>query len=128
MATEVKFEGLEELQGVLLETATMNAIKKVVAHQERNLLNELTKHAVRASEGGVFAGGYSGEEQSIGGIKNSASCELFNGGLSIEIGTTAEYAPYVEYGTTKMPAEPFMQPTAIAGGEKFVKELRKVLK
>lgn len=125
---DVRIEGLEELQEELLEQAKMAAIKKVVAHQEKNLIEELSKNAVRSSEGGVFAGGYSGIEQSIGGIKNSAGCEILDGGLSIEIGTSADYAPYVEYGTTKMPAEPFMQPTAENGGEKFIRELRKVLK
>lgn len=125
---EVRIEGLEELQGVLLKHSQMDDIKRVVAHQEKNLIEELSKNAVRSSEGGVFAGGYSGEERSIGGIKNSAGCEVFDGGLSIEIGTTADYSEYVEYGTTRMPAEPFMKPTAENAGAKFIMELRKVLK
>lgn len=124
----VKWEGLDKLQAYLESMASMEPIKKVVAHQEKPLIEELSKNAVRSSEGGVFAGGYSGIEQSIGGIKNSAVCELKDGGLTIQLGVTAKYAEYVEVGTTKMPAEPFMQPTAEVCGNRFLDELGRLFK
>ncbi len=124
----VKWEGLDELQSYLTKMGSMEPIKRVVAHQEKPLIEELSKNAVRSSEGGVFAGGYSGEEQSIGGIKNSAVCELKDGGLAIQLGVSAEYSEYVELGTTRMPAEPFMQPTAEVCGNRFLKELGRLFK
>lgn len=128
MSSNVSWEGLEELQDFLQSMASMEPIKKIVVHQEKPLIEELSKNAVRSSEGGVFAGGYSGEEQSIGGIKNSAVCELKDGGLAIQLGVSAEYSEYVELGTTKMPAEPFMKPTAEVCGNRFLSELGRLFK
>ena len=46
----------------------------------------------------------------------------------VGIGTAAEHAAYVEYGTRHMPPEPFMEPTAREAGEIFVRDLRKLMK
>lgn len=128
MATDIKWEGLDELQDNLEEAVRMEDIKRVVRHQERNLIKTASKHAVKSSEGGEFYGGYSGVEQSLGNIKNSLGTDLYEDGLAIGVGTTAEHAAYVEYGTRYMPPEPFMEPTAREAGEKFMKELRKLMK
>lgn len=39
--------------------------------------------------------------------------------LEDTVGTNVEYAPYVEYGTYKMSAQPFMQPGADAAYQKL---------
>lgn len=43
-----------------------------------------------------------------GNLRNSISCE--SDGLEGCIYTNVEYAPYVEYGTSKMKEQPFMHP------------------
>lgn len=128
MGVDIKWEGLDKLQDNLEKAVTLDDIKRVVRHQEKTLLETASKHAVKASEGGVFAGGYSGVEQSLGNIKNNMKTDLYLEGLAVGIGTTAEHAAYVEYGTRHMPAEPFMEPTAREAGEKFVRDLRKLFK
>ena len=128
MGADIKWEGLDKLQENLEKAATLDDIKRVVRHQEKNLIETASKHAVKASEGGVFAGGYSGVEQSLGNIKNNLKTDLYEEGLAVGIGTTAEHAAYVEYGTRHMPPEPFMEPTAREAGEKFVRDLRKLFK
>lgn len=47
-----------------------------------------------------------------GNLRNSISTDsvLSGGGLSAEIGPTAEYAAYVEYGTSKMAPRAYMGP------------------
>ena len=45
------------------------------------------------------------------------------GSLTVEIGPTAEYAPYLEDGTYKMAARPFMGPAADVVEPRFVTAL-----
>lgn len=63
----------------------------------------------------VAAGAYSIERDAkslaavdTGNMKNSVSTEV--DGLTAEVGPTAEYAPYVEGGTSTQAAQPFMGP------------------
>jgi HK97 gp10 family phage protein len=43
--------------------------------------------------------------------------------LALEIGATADYAPYVELGTRRMAAEPFIRPAFDAGEERLLQAL-----
>ena len=47
-----------------------------------------------------------------GALRNSISTTISNGGLSAEIGPTASYGAYVEFGTRRMSPQPFMRPAA----------------
>lgn len=47
-----------------------------------------------------------------GNLKNSISSDI--DGLSAEIGPTAEYGMYVEYGTSRMRPQPYMGPAVDA--------------
>lgn len=48
-----------------------------------------------------------------------ASIHTNRGDLTNTVGTDVEYAPYVEYGTYKMGAQPFMQPGADAAAQRL---------
>lgn len=49
----------------------------------------------------------------IGGtLKNSISHKVDDAEQAVYIGTNVEYAPYVELGTVKMDAQPFLKPAA----------------
>ena len=56
-----------------------------------------------------------------GTLRNSISTTIGAGGLSAEIGPTVDYAPYLEYGTRRMPPQPYMGPAAERRAEPFVK-------
>ena len=58
-----------------------------------------------------------------GMLRNSISTTISNGGLSAEIGPTVDYAPYLEYGTRRMPPQPYMGPAAERRAEPFVKAI-----
>lgn len=47
------------------------------------------------------------------------SIHTTKGDLEDTVGTNVEYAPYVEYGTYKMGAQPYMQPGADAAYQKL---------
>lgn len=45
-----------------------------------------------------------------GNLRNSIGTDLR--GLSATVGPTASYGPYLEYGTSRMPPQPYMTPAA----------------
>lgn len=59
-----------------------------------------------------------------GTLQNSISSDI--NGLTAEIGPSTEYEGYVEYGTSKMAAQPYMGPAAEKNTPPFEKALGKV--
>ena len=49
-------------------------------------------------------------------------------GLSGEVGTNVHYAPYVEFGTRKMKAQPYLKPGGEEGLEYLKKKIEEILK
>lgn len=47
-----------------------------------------------------------------GALRNSISHSITGGGMSADIGPTVSYAPYLEYGTSRMAPQPYMMPAA----------------
>lgn len=47
-----------------------------------------------------------------GRLRNSIAHEVETGGKSVVIGTNVEYAAYVELGTSRMGARPYLKPAA----------------
>lgn len=45
-----------------------------------------------------------------GNLENSISTSVEHGGLAAEIGPTANYGHYVEFGTSRMSPQPYMRP------------------
>lgn len=48
--------------------------------------------------------------------------------LAADIGTNTEYAPFVEFGTVKQRAQPFLFPAYEQERKKFIKNLKQLLK
>lgn len=57
-------------------------------------------------------------------LRSSITHEVDAGDKAVYIGTNVEYAPYVELGTSRQKAQPFLRPAA----SKHVAKYRKVLK
>jgi HK97 gp10 family phage protein len=54
-----------------------------------------------------------------GNLLASIFTEIDADGLSVALGATADYASFIEYGTVKMRAQPFLEPAAVIGQEEM---------
>jgi len=54
-----------------------------------------------------------------GNLLASIFSEIDEDGLSVALGATADYASFIEYGTVKMRAQPFLEPAAAIGQEEM---------
>ena len=61
-----------------------------------------------------------------GNLRNSIT--HFTADDGAYIGTNVEYAPYVEFGTSKTPAQPFLEPAATEHSDEYVEIFREFLK
>ena len=76
---------------------------------------EVTRRAqvvVRKTAADIEASGKRNAAVDTGFMRGSISTTISNGGLSAEIGPTASYSAYVEFGTRRMRPQPFMRPAA----------------
>lgn len=62
-----------------------------------------------------------------GRLRNSITHEVAEDGLSAVVGTNVEYAPYVEFGTRRMRARPFLFPALEEEVPAFRSRLRSAL-
>ena len=54
-----------------------------------------------------------------GNLMASIFSDVDEGNLSVTLGATADYASFIEYGTVKMRAQPFLEPAAAIGQEEM---------
>ena len=100
-------------------------IEKIVAREILDSRGNPTVEVDVVLESGIMgrasvpSGASTGEHEAL---------ELRDGGLTAESEATAEYAPYVEWGTRFMNAQPFMRPAYYAQKEQFKHDLGKIVK
>lgn len=100
----LKMEGIDKLKQVM-STATPSLKKDIentlidaaLSLQERTMKNLTDNKSVRT---GTLV-------KSFG---RTPEIRKANGEISVIAGTDVEYAPYVEYGTSRMPAKPYFNP------------------
>ena len=63
-----------------------------------------------------------------GFMKRSITMRIDVTGLAGYITAGAEYSPYVEYGTRKMDAQPFMRPAAREQAPIFVRDMKNLIR
>ena len=112
----IKVEGLDELQRALRENATMDDVKTVVRHNGSQLQRKIQDNA-------DFTKGYA-----TGTTKRSVGLEIKDNGFTAESGATTEYAPYLEFGTRFMDAQPFIIPALDAQQKKFKSDMKKLVR
>lgn len=113
---KIKVEGLEELQKKLKANATLDDVKKVVRHNGAELQRKIQGNA-------DFKKGYQ-----TGTTKRSVGLEIKDSGLTAESGAETEYAPYLEYGTRFMEAQPFVRPAYDKQKKEFQNDLKKLVR
>lgn len=112
----VKFNGLDDFVGVLKDNVTMDDVKRIIkANGDRlnRYMKEQTTHA--------YVKGYS-----TGDTAGSINTEVRDGGLTVAVGATMNYDPYVEYGTRYMSAEPILDPSLERVRPQFLGDLEKI--
>ena len=84
---------------------------------------------VALEEIGLLAENYAAKKCPVdtGNLRGSITYEVDAAGNAVYIGTNVEYAPYVELGTSRQNAQPFLRPAASEHGEQYRKVLKKAL-
>lgn len=112
----IKIDGLKELEKKLKANATLDDVKRVVRQNGAELQKRMQSKA-------DFTKGYQ-----TGTTKRSIGLEIKDGGLTAESGAETEYAPYLEYGTRFMEAQPFVRPALDEQAQTFKRDLDKLVR
>ena len=78
---------------------------------------------------GLLAESYAAKRCPVdtGNLRGSITHEVDAAGNAVYIGTNVEYAPYVELGTSRQGAQPFLRPAASGHAAQYRRVLRKAL-
>lgn len=84
---------------------------------------------VALEEIGLLAEGYAARKCPVdtGNLRGSITHEVDTADDAVYIGTNVEYAPYVELGTSRQKAQPFLRPAASEHGAQYRQVLKKAL-
>lgn len=113
---KLKVTGLKELQKALKDNVTLDDVKKVVRQNGSELQRKMQDNA-------DFTRGYA-----TGETKRSIGLEYTEGGFAAEVEPKTEYAPYLEYGTRFMDAQPFVKPAYDDQVQQFKKDMQRLVK
>ena len=119
---KIKIEGLDKLEKRLKQNAALSDVKRVVRKNAIDLHKKVVKNAGEEN----FKKGYF-----TGNLKQNVSGQglvFKDGDFSAEVGTTVEYGPYLEYGTRFMEKEPFIKPALDDVTDKFMDDMKKLVK
>jgi HK97 gp10 family phage protein len=113
---KITFKGLDELEKKLKANVTMDDVKRVVKVNGSELHEKVQENA-------DFTKGYQ-----TGTTKRSVTLDIKDGGLTAEVEPETEYAPYLEYGTRFMEAQPFVRPALEDQAAQFKKDMQKLVR
>lgn len=104
---------------------------EVVQDNTDEVVEALGTAMARALEAiGIQAEGYAKDLCPVdtGRLRNSITHTVDNGEKAVYIGTNVEYGPYVELGTSRQKAQPFLTPAAQNHGSEYREMLEAELK
>lgn len=112
MNIKVKIDGVEEVVTNLnmINNDIRNKVQKELVIAGINVLNGARKRC----------------PVDTGALRNSISTKKI-GDLEVETGAYMPYAAFVEYGTSKMKAQPFLFPAYEEEKPKFLKRLKRIV-
>lgn len=106
------FKGISELESKLKRNASMNQVKNIVKTNGAELNAKAARNA----------------PVDTGFLRRSIVFDIASFGLSARSVALAEYAPYLEWGTRFMSAQPFMGPAFRQQSKKFKSDLVRLVK
>ena len=107
----VSLKGVSKLTMKLKSNANMKDVKQIVKQNT----TELTQGAQRKAP------------VDTGNLRRSITMDLSDGGLTGKVKPTADYAPYLEYGTRFQSAQPFMRPSFNKQKAQFKSDMDKLV-
>lgn len=109
----LRINGDAPLKKALQTAANMEAHKAIVKKYGAELQRTAKRNA-------VFTKGYA-----TGATKRKITLELQDGGFEAKVEAGTDYAAYLEVGTRKMNAQPFMKPAFDVVQSRFIADLRR---
>ena len=106
----IKIVGVEELQAKLKKNVRMDDVKRVVQQNGSELQSKAQNYA----------------PVDTGTLKLSIGLNITDGGLTAKSEATAEYAPYQEWGTRYMEAQPYMKPAFNDQKHQFKSDMKRL--
>lgn len=111
MKASLGFKGIDELIRHLEKKMTLEDVKKVVITNTSEMANQMQKRA----------------PVDTGFMRRSVTMSIMSGGLVGMATPTAEYAPYVNYGTRFQAAQPFVSNAFNYQKVKFIAEMQRLV-
>lgn len=118
LAKIIRIEGLDKLQAGI--KAKMNVTQNIpgIVKKHGAQLTSRTQSNMR----NAYTHGYS-----TGATRRSLKPDFSDGGMTVAVGPTTDYFPYLEYGTRFMDAMPTLKPAFDVQSQMFINELKKVI-
>ena len=108
----MKIEGIDALLRKLERNTNIDDVKRVVKQNGASLQVEAQRRC----------------PVDTGTLKASIGLNVKDNGMTAEVEPTMHYAPYVEYGTRYMSAQPYVRPALEAQKQKFISDLNSLTK
>ena len=105
--SEIIFKGLVELQDALRDKTKLESVKKIVKLNGSEMQQQAQRNA----------------PVDTGTLKRSIGLNVSDGGMTAKVEAKTDYAPYVEFGTRYMNAQPYMKPAFNQQKGKFKRDL-----
>lgn len=129
MSKKIKIVGLDDLELKIKNNLDMKAVKNAVKLNG----SEMNKKAKRNTKN--FKGHYEyvkgkGKQfvKPTGTLKRSIELEIKDKGMTAEVEPHTLYAGYVELGTRKMQAQPYLKPAYDEQSRQFKKDMKRIVK
>lgn len=118
-----KWTGINELQQALYEKTNLEAVKLIVKKNGAQLQQKAQRNTPVGTPASTGIKGYVG-----GTLRRSEKLELEAGGMTARVEATANYAPYVEFGTRFMEGRHYMKKAYDAQAPIFKSDLNKLVR
>ena len=107
----IKISGADKLSDALKHAQRMVDVKACVSKHGADLNKVMVEKA----------------PVKTGFLRRSIKLSKGNDGMSVTVEPTAEYAPYLEYGTRFMRERPFVKPALEKVKPKFIRDVKKIM-
>ena len=114
--SDIRIEGLKELQNKLKDNVKLDDVKRVVRHNGAKLQEGVMNNA-------DFKKGYA-----TGTTKRSVELTFQDDGFTATVEPTTKYSQYLEYGTRIMEAQPFVRQAYEVQKKKCKQDMEKLVK